>query len=353
MKNSNTARVVIALGALCTALACGGTDGASSSGDDSPDAGGSPPDSEGGARDGSAPVDSAAPPDGPSPADAGRMDPSADGPFTIAEKDANAAVAATGDNVAIHVAYPTASGQFPVVIVAHGFLLPPAQYTGYVKRLATFGYVALTVDFPNSFSNDNPKQAKDLLGGIDWSKADAVVGPKVDATRVGMSGHSLGGKLALLAASMDTRVKASFVLDPVDSGPNGCSPPTCVVVRNLLPALSIPTGFLGETTDTACAPAADNFSTFYAQAKAPSLKVSAIGASHMSFLDNVATCGLPCSLCQAATAPNAQVNGMARSLMVAFYERHLRGNVAYETYLTGTDSMVRYVATGQATIVSK
>jgi dienelactone hydrolase len=353
MKSSNTVRVVISIGALCTAFACGGSDDAPPSGADSPDSGVSLPGSEGGTRDGSAPVDSAAPRDGATPVDAGLQDPNADGPFTIAEKDATAAIAATGDNVAIHVAYPTAAGPFPVVILGHGFLLPPAQYASYLKRLATFGYVALTVDFPNSFPNDNPKQAKDLLGGIDWAKTDAVVGPKVDATKVGMSGHSLGGKLALLAATMDPRVKASFVLDPVDSGPNGCSPPTCVVVKNLLPTLSIPTGFLGETSDTACAPTADNFITFYAQSKAPSLKVTAIGASHMSFLDNVASCGLPCGLCQPATASNKQVNGMARSLMVAFYERYLRGDAAYDTYLTGADSIARYVTTGQATIVSK
>ena len=47
------------------------------------------------------------------------------------------------------------------------------------------------------------------------------------------------------------------------------------------------------------------------------------------------------------------VAGMARALMVAFYERHLRGNAAYDTYLTGADATARYVTTSQATIVSK
>ena len=174
-----------------------------------------------------------------------------------------------------------------------------------------------------------------------------------------MSGHSLGGKLALLAATLDTRVKAVFVLDPVDGGgPGGCNAPNCVVVKNLMPTLAIPTGILGETTDASggfqpCAPAADNFTTFYAQAKTPSLQITALGANHMSFLDDVSKCGFTCSACNAATAPNAQVNGMARALMVAFYERHLRGNNAYDTYLTGADATARYVTPKQATIVSK
>ena len=287
-------------------------------------------------------------------------DPSAPGPFPIAEKDATASIAATGDSIAIHVAYPTAAGPFPVVVFAHGFQLPMSQYYAYVTRLASFGYVALTADFPTSLvGNDNPKEAKDLVGAIDWAKSDATVGPKTDDTHAGMSGHSLGGKLALLAATYDPRVKAAFVLDPVDSGgPSGCTQPQCVVVKDLMPSLAIPTGFVGETTDSsgsfqACAPASDNYATFYAKTSSPSLEVTALGANHMSFLDDVATCGVTCSFCNAATAPNAQVHDMARALMVAFYERWMRGRTAYDAFLTGPQAQARYVATSEATIASK
>ena len=34
-------------------------------------------------------------------------------------------------------------------------------------------------------------------------------------------------------------------------------------------------------------------------------------------------------------------------------ERHLRGNAAYDTHLTGADATARYVTTNQATLVSK
>lgn len=92
---------------------------------------------------------------------------------------------------------------------------------------------------------------------------------------------------------------------------------------------------------------------FYAQAKTPSIQITASGANHMSFLDDVSTCGFTRSFCNAATASNASVNGMARAFMVAFYERHLRDNVAYDTYLTGADAKARYVTTNQAALVSK
>ena len=179
----------------------------------------------------------------------------------------------------------------------------------------------MTVDYPASlFGPNNPNEAKDMIGGVDWAKADSMLGSIVDTTKVGMSGHSLGGKVALLAASMDTRVKASFVLDPVDGGAMGCTAPNCVEVKALMPSLHIPTGFIGETTDStsssmACAPASDNFATFYAGTLTPSLEVIALGANHMSFLDNVSTCGITCSFCNAATCSAAVAAFFASPVM--------------------------------------
>ena len=291
----------------------------------------------------------------------GVADPNVDGPYPFKEIDDATTAAATGHMVPIHAAYPTGgptAGPYPVILVAHGFQLPAAQYKGYVQRLASFGYVALTADFPAGFVGiNNVENAKDLLAGLDWAAAKAELAGKADVSKAGATGHSLGGKVSIIAASMDARIKATITLDPVDGSMN-CTPQNCPDASSLVPTLTIPTGFLGETTDAAggfqpCAPAADNFTTFYAGAKSPSLMVTVTGANHMSFLDNVATCGFICSFCKMATAPNAQVNALAKAYVVAFYERHLRGDLAYDTYLTGAQAQARYVTTSQATIVSK
>jgi dienelactone hydrolase len=296
----------------------------------------------------------------------GTPDPNEPGPYAYKEIDDSTDVAASGDqNLAIHCAYPTSgptAGPYPVVVVAHGLSLAASEYYGYLQRLASFGYVALTVDYPASvFSVNNPAEAQDLLGGLDWAAASPVVKSLADTSSGGMTGHSLGGKVALLAATLDARVKAAIVLDPVDGGGGqACTAPECVTVASLLPSLQVPTGFLGETTDATggvggmpCAPAADNYATFYAQANAPSLEVTVVGADHTSFLDDVSTCGFFCSLCTAGTAPNAQVNGLAEAYVAAFYERYLRGNTAYDTYLTGAKANARYVVTNEAVITSK
>ena len=286
-------------------------------------------------------------------------DPAQDGPYAYTEIDGNV-TASTGTNVDVHCAYPTAgpsAGPYPVVLFGHGFQLPPSQYFGYLRRLASFGYVAMTVDFPSSFISPNHvDNARELLAGLDWAQGEPVVSAIANTDQVGASGHSLGGKLALLAATLDARVLASITLDPVD-GSMACSPQACPDVSALMP-LGIPTGFVGETTDASggfqpCAPAADNFETFYAGTSPPSLKVEVLGANHMSFLDDVGSCGITCSFCNQATAPADQVLSLSRAYLVAFYERHLRGNLGYDSYLVGADAQIRYVDTGQATIASK
>jgi dienelactone hydrolase len=245
-----------------------------------------------------------------------------------------------------------------VIVVAHGFQLPASQYYAYLTRLASFGYVALTADYPAGFFNpNNVENAKDLLAALDWSASAPQLAGKADATHAGLTGHSLGGKLSLLAATMDARVKASITLDPVDSS-MGCNAQDCPDVSQLMPTLHIPTAFVGETTDAMggfqpCAPAADNYSTFYAGATSPSLEVTVNGANHMSFLDDVSTCGFVCGFCNMASAPNAQVNDLSKAFVTAFYERYLRGDTAYDAYLTGAVAQSRYVASGQATLTSK
>lgn len=290
-------------------------------------------------------------------------DPNVTGPYGYAEFDDTAKIASTGDSVAVHCAYPIgggAAGPYPVIVLAHGFQLAPDKYYGYVRRLASFGYVAMTVDFPTSFiSNDNPKEAKDLAGALDWAaQKGGVLTGKVDADNAGVMGHSLGGKLAFLAATLEPRFKAVLGLDPVDGGgPLGCNLPQCVDVSVAVAKLAIPSAFVGETTDAAggmqpCAPSANNFQTFYASVPSKSVAVTVNGANHMSFLDDTNGC-MTCGFCNKATAAQATVTDLSRSYAVAFFERNLRGLTAYDDYLTGATAQARYVATGIASIQSK
>ena len=319
-----------------------------------------------------APVDAGAPDAGDEP-DAGQpdagpppmlQDPAQDGPFTTAMQQDTYRVPASNNNLPMNCVYPTSgpgAGPYPAVLIGHGFQLPASQYTGYAQRLATFGYVACTADFRAGFLANHAENAADMVAGVDWLlqvDADSThpLFGLVDDTKIGMMGHSLGGKVSFLAAAQDARIAAVFGLDPVDSS-TLCDPTRCPDASDMLP-FSIPVGVLGETLDSTgslqnCAPAADNFQTFYSAANSPALEVDIIGANHMSFIDDPSSCGLPCRACNPATADHADVLSLARAYTVAFFERYLRQNMAYDAYLTGAQAQQRYVQTGLANIQSK
>jgi dienelactone hydrolase len=118
-----------------------------------------------------------------------------------------------GDRLNGHLARPEGSGPFPAVVVLPGC----AGLTAYLKEafpplLATWGYVALTVD---SFSTRNVEpncvkehasvdRVSDAYGGL-FHLARL---PFVDRSRIGVVGVSMGGKTALILSDpqIDTTV---------------------------------------------------------------------------------------------------------------------------------------------------
>lgn len=242
------------------------------------------------------------------------------------------------------------SANNPLVLFGHGFLIPPAQYDSYAQHLATHGFLACTVDFVTGLTPNHALWATDYRSAIDaliLANADpsSPLYGKLDAERIGLAGHSLGGKLAVLAAKEDPRVKAIFGVDPVDS-----QEPDATA---LLP-LSIPIGVIGETTDAtaagmACAPAEANYTTFFDAAAAPALEITVLGANHVSFLDDRSSCELVCEFCNPATVPDAEVNALTRAYLVAFFGRYLAER-DYDSQLNGDEAQRRYVETRRITI---
>lgn len=85
----------------------------------------------------------------------------------------------------------------------------------YAKELAERGYVCLAPDYPylgeNMFSPyQNGYASCTMKGIVNHRRAiDALASfPEVDAQRIGVIGHSLGGHNALFVAAFDARIKA-------------------------------------------------------------------------------------------------------------------------------------------------
>ncbi|WP_019632715.1 alpha/beta fold hydrolase [Actinomadura atramentaria] len=111
---------------------------------------------------------------------------------------------------------PRRPGRFPAVLLGHGFGGTKADVRGEAERLARDGYAVLTWSargFGRSTGEialDSPDyEVKDVRQLIDWlARRPDVRLDRPGDPRVGMTGESYGGAIALLTAAFDPRVDA-------------------------------------------------------------------------------------------------------------------------------------------------
>ena len=288
-------------------------------------------------------------------------DPAEAGPFTSSQtlvEDVPVGEGVLAPTVDLTIFLPDGAGPFPVVVFTHGFMLGPGNYTSYGRHLASWGFIVVMPQMPGGIIPPNHRELKEYLGKIlDWIDANASEpsGPllgRADPARIGLSGHSMGGKISLLLCTEDSRPTASFTVDPVDAAGMPLADPVDYpsVTPELMDRITVPIGLVGETVNAAssggqaCAPAEDNFHQYYLYAVSPALEIEVIGANHMSFLDNP-DCGLACSVCPAGTDDPAVTRRLTQRTMTAFYLVFLQGRTSYMAYLTG-DPMAADEAAG-------
>jgi dienelactone hydrolase len=276
----------------------------------------------------------------PGTPDAGTVsaaDPAADGPFGVKQTDATAGNGQGAPAVTVFApssdgGSTVASGTFPVIVVSPGFQMPRSEYAAYAHRLATHGFIAITQDFGGGFAPDHNQLAMQTKSVIDWALAGGgglVAGHT--SGKVGVCGHSMGGKISFLTATMDARIGAVVGWDPVDASSPSVAP-------ELMGQVNAPFVVLGETTDGSggfmpCAPTADNYDQYYMAGKSPAIEITVAAADHMDFVDDP-SCGL-CGFCTAGTADAADVHALASRTTVAAFRRYLNGETAMDAYLVG------------------
>ncbi|MGA4980344.1 alpha/beta hydrolase family protein [Streptomyces cinereoruber] len=160
------------------------------------------------------------------------------------------AVAISGVRTHAHIGARPAPGRFPLVLLSPGFSMPRGTLTALADDLASRGYVVAVVDhayesvgtsFPDGrvltcvaceqVATDKERaqvaegRARDLSFVID--ELTALRAPSgtvegqcrlpfarmIDARRIGVAGHSIGGAAAMAVMRQDERVRAGVNLD--------------------------------------------------------------------------------------------------------------------------------------------
>ncbi len=252
-------------------------------------------------------------------------DPATDGASTVTDATASIPGATSDHTVAATIYTPSPSAK-ALVVISPGYQMARAQYASYAHHLATWGFVVVLTDYADSgFFADHQAMANDVGAVVTYALANLGI----DADKIALAGHSLGGDISVLAASGDPRVKAVVGWDPVDA-----SSPS--VVPEKMASFTAKLAVVGETTDGSggfmpCAPTADNFTQFYASAPAPAYQLTVAGADHMDWVDD-GTCAF-CTLCTAGTAPPELAHTVTRRLNVAWLRTQLLGDAAMAPWL--------------------
>ena len=280
-------------------------------------------------------------------------------------------------------------GAFPLIVRAHGYSGFRRDSTYVARQLASWGYVVVAPDFPLSTLGapggvtlaDIGNQAGDVSFLIDHFLAESAntasfLSGRIDSTRIGAIGHSLGGATVLLATYhatlRDPRIKATVALSPLG----------CVFLDGFFDNSTAPLLIEGGTVDMITQYASNHLQP-YGFVNAPKYLATFDGGTHLGFSDRLLFDGtqngddaVGCSLFvqpggprpvtfQASLPPDflggpalgvdptgsmcqpvcplppptfmlhARQNMLAKAASTAFFEAKLRGSVSGERMLTG------------------
>ncbi|XVV12689.1 alpha/beta hydrolase [Actinoplanes sp. CA-131856] len=135
------------------------------------------------------------------------------GSFAIAQVTvARSSVSGFGGGT-IYYPTSTASGTFGAVAISPGFTASQSSVSWLGPRLASQGFVVITID-TNSTLDQPDSRGTQLLAALDYLTGQSSVRTRIDATRLGVMGHSMGGGGSLSASRTRPSLQAAVPLTP-------------------------------------------------------------------------------------------------------------------------------------------
>ena len=111
--------------------------------------------------------------------------------------------------------YPTstAEGTFGAVAISPGYYGRQSSIAWYGNRLASQGFVVITIDTLRT-ADQPDSRGRQLLAALDYLTQTSTVKNRIDPSRLGVMGHSMGGGGSLAAAESRKSLQAAIPLTP-------------------------------------------------------------------------------------------------------------------------------------------
>jgi predicted dienelactone hydrolase len=223
------------------------------------------------------------------------------GPFATAQQSVSSlSVSGFGGGV-IYYPTDTSQGTFGAIAISPGYTARWSSLSWLGPRIASHGFVVIGIE-TNSIYDQPASRGRQLLAALDYLVADssATIRSSIDASRLAVAGHSMGGGGTLEAADDRPSLQAAVPLAPWNTTKNWSG-------------VRVPTMIIGGESDTV-APVATHSEPFYNSIPASSEKayLELNNASHFF--------------------PQTTNTTMAKS-MVAWLKRFVDDDVRYEQFL--------------------
>jgi predicted dienelactone hydrolase len=169
------------------------------------------------------------------------------GPYAVSQSSVPSSVSGFGGGT---VYYPTstADGTFGAVAISPGFTATWSSISWLGPRIASHGFVVIGIE-TNTLYDQPAQRGDELLAALDYLTTRSSVRTRVDASRLAVAGHSMGGGGTLEAARDRPSLQAAVPLAPWNQDKSW-------------PDDQVPTLIIGGESDT-IAPVASHSIPFY------------------------------------------------------------------------------------------
>lgn len=194
--------------------------------------------------------------------------------------------ATAGDNVS------TASGQFPVLIFGHGFVMVWSAYMPEWNALVPNGYIMV---FPTTETGIMPSHSnfgKDIAYLVGAMKAEGTNAASTFfgavANTSAVMGHSMGGGSAFLSVQYDSSITALATLAAANTNPSSIAAAT---------SISIPSIVIAGANDCVAPTTQHQLPMYNSLSSTCKTYVSITGGSHCQFANTNTFCNIGESTC--------------------------------------------------------
>ncbi|WP_324789275.1 alpha/beta hydrolase family protein [Streptomyces sp. H51] len=215
-------------------------------------------------------------------------DPSTTGSYPVAYTDLT--VSASGRSFSARVWYPgttagadapVAAGSHPGLAFGHGFFQAITQYESLLEHYASWGIITVAPKSQGGLFPSHSAFADDLNAALTWLTAqNSTTGSRfagaVSTDRLAVSGHSMGGGAALLAAGRNPAVKSVSTLAAAETNPSAVTASS---------TLGMPVQYVGGSADSIAGVAGNQQKMYDAKPSATQLRVIT-GGFHCGFEDS-------------------------------------------------------------------